>query len=72
MGKVVSSASMSLDRFIDSPDNTVGSLFDWYDSGDIKVAPAIKELVFTPTPPVPNTGRAAGLMSWGPSARGTQ
>jgi hypothetical protein len=60
MGKVISSASMSVDGFIDSPDNTVGSLFDWYNSGDIKVATAIKQLVFTPQ--VPNIG-AAGLLS---------
>jgi hypothetical protein len=54
-----------------SPDNTVGSLFDWYNSGDIEVATAIKELAFMLTPQVPNTG-AAGLLSWGPSARGTR
>ena len=33
MGKVVSSTSMSVDGFIANPDNTVGSLFDWYESG---------------------------------------
>ena len=70
MGKVISSASMSLDGFIDSPDNTVGSLFDWYNSGDIEVATAIKELAFMLTPQVPNT--AAGPLSWAPSARGTR
>jgi hypothetical protein len=71
MGKVISSASMSLDGFIDSPDNTLGSLFDWYNSGDIEVATAINELAFMLTPQVPNTG-AAGLLSWEPSARGTR
>jgi dihydrofolate reductase len=50
MGKVVSSASMSLDGFIANPDNTVGRLFDWYNSGDIKVPTAVEELGFTMTP----------------------
>ena len=50
MGKVVSSASMSLDGFIANPDNTVGSLFDWYNSGDIEVSTAVEELGFTLTP----------------------
>jgi dihydrofolate reductase len=50
MGKVVSSASMSLDGFIANPDNTLGSLFDWYESGDIKVPTAVGELSFTLTP----------------------
>ena len=50
MGKVVSSASMSLDGFIANRDNTVGSLFDWYNSGDIEVFTAVEELGFTLTP----------------------
>jgi hypothetical protein len=42
MSKVVSSASMSLDGFIANPDNTVGSLFDWYNSGDVEVRTAVE------------------------------
>ena len=37
MGHVIASASVSLDGFIAYPDDTVGHLFDWYDSGDIEV-----------------------------------
>ena len=42
MGKVISSPSMSLDSFIDSPDYTV--LSDWYESGDVEVPTALEEL----------------------------
>jgi dihydrofolate reductase len=38
MGKVVASATVSLDGFIAYPDDTVGSLFDWFDSGDVEVS----------------------------------
>ena len=34
MGKVVASASMSLDGYIAKADNTIGHLFDWFDNGD--------------------------------------
>jgi dihydrofolate reductase len=63
MGKVVSSASMSLDGFIANPDNTVGSLFDWYESGDIEVPTEVEELSFTLTPQSAEYWRAwtAGL-----------
>jgi dihydrofolate reductase len=46
MSKVVSSASMSLDGFIANPDNTVGSLFDWYNSGDVEVRTAVEGFSF--------------------------
>jgi dihydrofolate reductase len=36
MGKVVASASMSLDGYIAKSDNTIGHLFDWLDSGDVE------------------------------------
>ena len=36
MGKVVASASMSLDGYIAKEDNTIGHLFDWFDHGDIE------------------------------------
>lgn len=50
MGRVVSSASMSLDGFIAYPDNTVGSLFDWYDNGDVSVPSASPAVSFHLTP----------------------
>ena len=40
MGQVVSSASTSSDGFIANPHHTVGSLFDRYNTGDIKVSTA--------------------------------
>ena len=49
MGKVVSSAPMSLDSFIDNPAYTV--LFDWHEIGDIEVPTAVEELSFALTPP---------------------
>jgi hypothetical protein len=36
MGNVVASASMSLDGYIAKADNTIGHLFDWFDSGDVE------------------------------------
>jgi dihydrofolate reductase len=37
MGKVVASATMSLDGFIALEDNSIGHLFDWYSAGDVEV-----------------------------------
>jgi dihydrofolate reductase len=37
MGKVVSSATMSLDGFIAFEDNSIGHLFDWYEAGDVVI-----------------------------------
>lgn len=34
MGRVISSASTSLDGFVAGPDDEVGPLFDWYEAGD--------------------------------------
>jgi hypothetical protein len=34
MGKVVANASMSLDGYIARHDNTIGSLFDWLQTGE--------------------------------------
>ena len=51
MGRVVSSASMSLDGFVARPDDSPGPLFDWYDSGDVEVRTAVPELTFHLTPP---------------------
>ncbi len=46
MGKVISSASMSLDGFIANHDHTVGHLFDWYDQGDQEVTSASPDVSF--------------------------
>jgi dihydrofolate reductase len=40
MGRVIASASMSLDGFVAYPDNDPGALFDWYDAGDVEVVNA--------------------------------
>jgi len=37
MGRVFTSATMSLDGFIAYNDHTVGPLFDWYDAGDVPI-----------------------------------
>ncbi|WP_426502240.1 dihydrofolate reductase family protein [Dactylosporangium sp. McL0621] len=37
MATVVADMSMSLDGFIADPDDSVGSLFDWYFNGDVAV-----------------------------------
>lgn len=39
-GRVVTSASMSLDGFVAHPDNDPGALFDWYDAGDVEIVNA--------------------------------
>ena len=36
MGKVIASASMSLDGYIAKDDNTIGRLFDWLQNGDVE------------------------------------
>ncbi|HEU5000794.1 MAG TPA: dihydrofolate reductase family protein [Lapillicoccus sp.] len=46
MGKVGSSATMSLDGYIAFDDDTVGALFDWYDSGDVEITTARSDLTF--------------------------
>ena len=40
MGKIIASASMSLDGYIAKDDNTIGRLFDWYQNGDVEVPTA--------------------------------
>jgi dihydrofolate reductase len=37
LGKVIASASMSLDGYIAKDDNTIGRLFDWLQNGDVEV-----------------------------------
>ena len=50
MGKVSSSATMSLDGYIAFDDNMPGPLFDWYEAGDVEVTTATPELTFRVTP----------------------
>ena len=35
MGKVQAQAIMSLDGYVAKQDNTIGSLFDWLQNGDV-------------------------------------
>jgi dihydrofolate reductase len=46
VGKVIMAATMSLDGFIADPSDGVGPLFDWYDNGDVAIAPGDPERVF--------------------------
>ena len=46
MGKVVASASMSLDGYIAKDDNTIGHLFDWLDHGDIECRTISPDITF--------------------------
>lgn len=50
MGKVVCSASMSLDGFVAHPNNDPGRLFDWYEAGDVEVVTASEPAAFHLTP----------------------
>ena len=40
MGKVVSSAMMSLDGYVAKADNTIGELFDWLGNGSVEIETA--------------------------------
>lgn len=50
MGKVIASASMSLDGYIAKADNTIGRLFDWLQSGDVECPTATPDITFHLTP----------------------
>jgi dihydrofolate reductase len=50
MGKVIASATMSLDGFVARLDDTPGPLFDWYDAGTVDVPTAVEGFVFHLTP----------------------
>lgn len=50
MGKVFSSASMSLDGFVANADNTIGRLFDWLGNGETEVATASPDITFRCSP----------------------
>ena len=51
MGKVIASASMSLDGYIAKDDNTIGRLFDWYQNGDVEFPTATEHMTFRLSPP---------------------
>ena len=46
MGKIVASASMSLDGYIAKDDNTIGRLFDWLQNGDVEMRTATGDITF--------------------------
>ena len=50
MGKVIASASMSLDGYIAKSDNTIGHLFDWLQNGDVELRTATEGLAFHVSP----------------------
>jgi len=50
MGKVIASASMSLDGYIAKADNTIGRLFDWYQAGGVEFPTATPDITFHLTP----------------------
>ncbi|MFK4837765.1 dihydrofolate reductase family protein [Microbacterium sp. ZW T2_14] len=50
MGKVVASASMSLDGFVAHENSDPGRLFDWYEVGDVEVVTASEPASFHLTP----------------------
>jgi dihydrofolate reductase len=50
MGKVVASASMSLDGYIAKDDNTIGRLFDWLQNGEVECSTATQDITFHLSP----------------------
>lgn len=50
MGKVIASASMSLDGYIAKEDNTIGRLFDWLQNGEVESPTATEDLTFHLSP----------------------
>jgi len=50
MGKVVSSAMMSLDGYIAKADNSIGRLFDSLGNGEVEVPTATPDITFRMTP----------------------
>jgi dihydrofolate reductase len=51
MGRVISSAAMSLDGYIAEDDNTIGHLFDWLQNGSVEVPSASGDITFHMSPP---------------------
>src|SRR6202011_1853428 len=50
MGKVIASASMSLDGYIAKSDNTIGHLFDWLQNGDVECPTVTEQITFHLSP----------------------
>jgi dihydrofolate reductase len=50
MGKVVASASMSLDGYVAKQDNTIGRLFDWLQNGEVPFPTVTPGLTLHVTP----------------------
>jgi dihydrofolate reductase len=50
MGKVIASASMSLDGYIAKDDNSIGRLFDWLQNGEVEIPTATENLTFHLSP----------------------
>jgi dihydrofolate reductase len=50
VGKVVASASMSVDGYIAKDDNTIGRLFDWLQNGDVEYRTATQDITFHLSP----------------------
>ena len=46
MGKVCTHMTMSLDGYIADPDDAVGELFEWYETGEVSVASANEDIAF--------------------------
>jgi dihydrofolate reductase len=50
VGRVIASASMSLDGYIAKDDNTIGRLFDWYQNGPVEIRTASDDITFHLSP----------------------
>src|SRR4051812_35582742 len=50
MGKVIASASMSLDGYIAKDDNSISRLFDWLQNGEVEIPTATENLAFHLSP----------------------
>lgn len=50
MGQVIASASMSLDGYIAKHDNTIGSLFDWLQNGEVEFRTIDDRITFHMSP----------------------
>jgi dihydrofolate reductase len=51
MGQVIASASMSLDGYIATHDNTIGRLFDWLQNGEVELPTIDERITFHLSPP---------------------
>ena len=51
MSKVQAQAIMSLDGYVAKPDNTIGSLFDWLQNGEVAIPTPAEDFTVHLTPP---------------------